>query len=34
LFVVFAGKQQPKHVGKIPKIWKNSSQNWWRNFFN
>ena len=22
LFVVFAGKKQPKHVGKKPEIWK------------
>jgi len=22
LFVVFAGEKQPKHVGKMPEIWK------------
>ena len=22
MFVVFAGKKQPKHVGKLPEIWK------------
>ena len=32
LFVVFAGKKQPKHVGKMPEIWKNSSQKRWRHF--
>jgi len=25
LFVVFAGKKQPKHVWKMPEIWKNSA---------
>ena len=26
LCVAFTGKKQPKHVGKMPEIWKNSSQ--------
>ena len=26
MFVVFAGKKQPKHDGKMPETWKNSSQ--------
>ena len=26
LFVVFAGKKQPKHVGKMPETWRNPSQ--------
>ena len=30
LFVVFAGKKHPKHVGKMPEMWKNSIQKWWR----
>jgi len=32
LFVVYAGKKQPKHVGEMPEIWKNSSQTWWHFF--
>ena len=26
MFVVFAGKKQPKHIGKMPETSKNSSQ--------
>jgi len=30
LFVVFAGKKQSEHFGKMPEIWKEkSSQKWW-----
>jgi len=28
LFVVFSGKKQPKHVGKMTDTWKNSTQKW------
>jgi len=33
LFGVCAGKKQPKHVGKMPEMCKNSSRKWWQHFF-
>jgi len=32
LFVVFAGKKQPKDVAKCQKFAKNWSQKWWQHF--
>jgi len=33
LSVLYAGKKQPKQIGKMPEIRKNSTENWWRQFF-
>ena len=34
LFVVFAGKKQPKHVGKMPEIWKKLKSEVMTTLFN
>jgi len=34
LFVVFAGKKQPKHVGKMPEIWTKFKSEVMTRFFN